>query len=155
MNIAFLHRAIKIAEEKSKSGINGPFGAVVARDDEILGEGWNQVVENNDPTAHAEIVAIRNACSCKADFRLQECIIYCNCEPCPMCLSAIYWARIPEIVYACTQEDATDAGFDDALIYDELGSAWNERSIKRIQAERETGKKVFQKWLVNQNRINY
>ena len=155
MNIAFLRRAIKIAEEKSKSGINGPFGAVVARGDEILGEGWNQVVENNDPTAHAEIVAIRNACSCKADFRLQECTIYCNCEPCPMCLSAIYWARIPEIVYACTRDDATDAGFDDALIYDELGSAWNDRSIKRIQAERETGKKVFQKWLANQDRINY
>ncbi|MCK5231897.1 MAG: nucleoside deaminase [Desulfobulbaceae bacterium] len=155
MNIAFLRRAIKIAEEKSKSGINGPFGAVVARGDEILGEGWNQVVENNDPTAHAEIVAIRNACSCKADFRLQECTIYCNCEPCPMCLSAIYWARIPEIVYACTRDDATDAGFDDALIYDEIGSAWNDRSIKRIQAERETGKKVFQKWLANQDRINY
>ncbi len=155
MNIAFLKRAIEIAEEKSRSGLSGPFGAVVARGDEVLGEGWNQVVETTDPSAHAEIMAIRKACAVKGDFSLNDCIIYSTCEPCPMCLAAIYWARIPKIVYASTREDAQQAGFDDAIIYKEIEKSWENRSLKCVRAEIEAGKKLFEKWQENPNKVTY
>lgn len=151
----FIKRAIYLAKKYSASGFNGPFGAVIVKDGEILGEGWNQVVSSNDPTAHAEVMAIRDACQHLGTYQLKGCTIYCSCEPCPMCLSAIYWARIEKIVYACTASDAADAGFDDQFIYKELSRKPADRSIKSEQISNHNGIEVFQLWEKNQNRIDY
>ena len=155
MEINFIHRALDLAKKYSASGINGPFGAVIVKDGEIVGEGWNQVVSSNDPTAHAEVMAIRDACQHLSTFQLKESTIFCSCEPCPMCLSAIYWARIDKIVYACTSEDAAKAGFDDQFIYEELKEKPADRKIKSIHFSINKGCDAFMAWIENQNRIDY
>lgn len=151
----YLDKAIELAVLKSKSGINGPFGAVIVKDDEVISEGWNQVVENNDPSAHAEIMAIRNACSRLGTFKLEGCKIYCSCEPCPMCFAAIYWAGISEVVFACTREDAALAGFDDAFIYDEIHQDISDRKVKFVCRKSSEAEKAFKLWSVNPGRVDY
>ena len=155
MNVQFLNRAIEIASRESKDGQNGPFGAVVAFNDTLISEGWNQVVETNDPTAHAEIVAIRKACRKLGRFELNDCTLYTSCEPCPMCLSAIYWARIPIVCYASTKEDAEKAGFDDDFIYKELVIPMDKRQVRFVQELRTQGNRVFDAWTHNPNKRMY
>jgi len=152
---ALLLRAIELAEARSGDGRHGPFGAVVVRDGEVVGEGWNEVVAGCDPTAHAEVMALRRAAICLGTHVLAGCTIYCSCEPCPMCLGAIYWARIERVVYACGAQDARDAGFDDAFIYDEMGRTWKDRSIAGDQRQRERGLEAFRKWRANPHRVEY
>jgi tRNA(Arg) A34 adenosine deaminase TadA len=153
--LSFLERALLIAEQHSADGKNGPFGAVIVKNEKIIAEGWNRVVENHDPTEHAEIVAIRDACKALHTHNLSGCTIYCSCEPCPMCLSAIYWARIDRVVYAASQEDAAYAGFDDSFLYYEIEKSWPQREIKSEQHLVEQGRLVLQKWRDNPHKINY
>jgi guanine deaminase len=150
-----LARAIHLAREHSSSGLSGPFGAVVARDGEILGEGWNQVVPEKDPTAHAEILAIRAAAARLNTHVLEGCTIYCSCEPCPMCLGAIYWARISRVVFAAAGEDARAAGFDDTVIAREIGLGWEQRAVASLKALEEQGKRVLEDWARNPGRVDY
>jgi len=150
----FLRHAVKLAIQ-SASQQGGPFGAVVVRDGKIIGEGKNQVTETCDPSAHAEIIAIRNACKTLNDYQLKDCIIYSSCEPCPMCLSAIYWARIPKLFYAATAQDAQAAGFDDQFIYDELAKPYQQRSILIEHIPDELSNKSFEDWLANSSRQDY
>ena len=119
-HLRFMDLAGQISQEKMRAGEGGPFGAIIVRDDKIIGQGWNQVTSQCDPSAHAEIVAIRNACSALATFSLERANIYTSCEPCPMCLSAIYWSHIDNIFYANTRNDAKKINFDDSLIYSEI-----------------------------------
>ena len=155
MNTEFLKRAIDIARDKSADGTNGPFGAVVVSNNEIVGEGWNRVVELSDPTAHAEIVAIRNACTKLKTHILDGCTIYCSCEPCPMCLASIMWSRINNVVFSCSQEDAAFAGFDDARIKTEIIRDWAQRTIEWEQADHANGFAVLENWVNNPNKISY
>ncbi len=150
-----LLRAIELAEARSRDGRHGPFGAVVARDGKVVGEGWNEVVAGCDPTAHAEVMALRGAATHLGTHVLEGCTIYCSSEPCPMCLGAIYWARIERVVYACSAQDAREAGFDDTFIYDEMARAWKARSIVGDQRQRERGLEVFRKWKENPDRVEY
>ncbi|MBD3239510.1 MAG: hypothetical protein GF331_02920 [Chitinivibrionales bacterium] len=150
-----LDRAIALAAAVSADGAAGPFGAVVARGEEVLGEGWNRVVGQHDPTAHAEIVAIRAACHALGDHALTGCTLYSSCEPCPMCLGAIYWARIDRVVYASTRADAAGAGFDDARIYDELARPEAERSIEMMRIERPRAGQTLADWARNPHRQGY
>ncbi len=152
---ALLLRAIQLAKTHSKTGRNGPFGAVVARGGEVLGEGWNQVVKGKDPTAHAEIVAIREAAHRLGTHVLADCAIYCSCEPCPMCLAAIYWARIPRVVFAATGDDAKAVGFDDTRIGLEFALEWDERDLSWDQMLQEEGRKVLEAWRENPDRKEY
>jgi len=154
-DLIFLHRAIELAKIHSADGQNGPFGAVIVRANSIIAEGWNQVVDNNDPTAHAEVVAIRNACQRLRSFRLDGCTIYSSCEPCPMCLSAIYWSRIDSVVFAASQKDAAKAGFDDAFLYDEMGRSWAKRKINSFRGLEKEGIAVFELWEKNPDKIAY
>lgn len=150
-----LLRAIELAETGSCDGTHGPFGAVVARDGEVVGEGCNHVVAGRDPTAHAEVVAIRAAAATLGTHELDGCTIYCSCEPCPMCLGAIYWARISRVVYACTAADAARAGFADADIYGEMGRPWGERRISAEQRLRERGVEALRAWTENPRHVKY
>ena len=145
-DLDYLRKAIALAEDHSLSGKAGPFGAVIVRDGEIVGEGWNRVVADSDPTAHAEVLAIRAAANHLGTHVLDDTVLYSSCEPCPMCLAAIYWARIPRVVFASQAEDARAIGFDDALIALELSLPWEERSIRGSQALREEGKAVMERW---------
>src|SRR5713226_4291879 len=131
MSQDFMRRAIALALENVRAGGGGPFAAVIVKEDRTIAEGTNRVTRTNDPTAHAELVAIREACRVLADFQLRGCDLYTTCEPCPMCLGAIYWARPARIFYAATAADAAGAGFDDAFIYDELKTARAGRLIPR------------------------
>lgn len=150
-----LLRAIELAERHSEDGVHGPFGAVVAEDGVVVGEGWNRVVAGRDPTAHAEIMAIRKAAGEVGTHVLEGCTIYCSCEPCPMCLGAIYWARIHRVVYACTARDARAAGFDDADFYDELARDWGGRRVEGEQRLRERGLRALRSWAANPRRVSY
>lgn len=151
----FIERAIELSKEGMDAGAGGPFGALVVKDGEIIAEGFNGVTSSNDPTAHAEIVAIRKACEKLESFQLDDCIIYTSCEPCPMCLGAIYWARPKAVYYACTKEDAAEISFDDAFIYEELDKNIDNRKIRFINLEREKGKAIFNKWKMKEDRIDY
>ena len=151
----YLRHAIRLATDHSSDGHHGPFGAVVVRDGDVLGEGWNRVVKDSDPTAHAEVMAIRDACHRLGTHELSGATIYSSCEPCPMCLSAIYWARIERVVYAASAEDAAAAGFDDSRILEELGLGWVERSVEGTQALREEGRRVLEGWVENPRRVQY
>ena len=155
MNAIFMRRAIALAAEHSRSGVNGPFGAVVVMRDRIIGEGWNRVVERNDPSAHAEIVAIRAACRKISSFALPQAVLYASCEPCPMCMAAIYWARIPKVIYACSREDAEAIGFDDARLYDEIAMAPQHRQVEMVQSLAQEGRQVFAQWRDNPRRVMY
>jgi tRNA(Arg) A34 adenosine deaminase TadA len=150
-----LRRAIELALEHSRDGSAGPFGALVVHKGEVVGEGWNSVVETHDPTAHAEVLAIREAAKRLGTHVLEDCTIYSSCEPCPMCLSAIYWARIGRVVYAASGDDAKAAGFDDTIIARELNLAWGERSIEVRQALEEEGREVLDLWRRNPLKRGY
>jgi guanine deaminase len=133
MNPDFMREAIRLSLEKMEAGEDGPFGAVIVQNGRIVGRGWNRVTSTNDPTAHAEIVAIRDACAYLKTFSLVGCEIYTSCEPCPMCFAAIYWARLERIYYAATCQDAAAAGFDDCQFYREVALPPSSRSIPMIQ----------------------
>ena len=151
----FMRAAIQLAEAGVKTGVGGPFGAVVVKNGIIIGRGWNQVTSLNDPTAHAEVMAIRDACSNLNSFQLDDCEIYTSCEPCPMCLGAIYWARPSKIYYACTHDDAAEAGFDDSFIYKEISIMPAYRKIQGIMLLQNEAKKVFEKWLQKEDKVKY
>ncbi len=155
MSAEFMRRAIALALENVRSGRGGPFAALVAKDGRVIAEGANSVTSTNDPTAHAEIVAIREACRVLRNFQLAECDLYTTCEPCPMCLGAIYWARPARVFYAGLAADAADAGFDDAFIYDELKVAPEERRIPMLQCMREESLAVFSAWKRQPNKTPY
>lgn len=153
------HQFMQVAIELSRKGITaekgGPFGAVVVKDGEIIGRGYNQVAAANDPTAHAEIMAIRDACKRLGTFQLTGCEIYTSCEPCPMCIGAIYWARPERVYFANTREDAAAISFDDSFIYGEIRKPLAERKIEMIQMNREEAQKVFKQWAAKANKIVY
>jgi guanine deaminase len=151
---AFMTKAIALACENARLGRGGPFGAIVVREGKIVGEGSNQVTSTNDPTAHAEVVAIRAAGKKLDRFVLEDCVLYTSCEPCPMCLATAYWARIDRIVFAATQDDAAAAGFDDAFLYQEIGKPHHERKLPIVRLEIDA-EDPFKVWLANPNRIPY
>ncbi len=151
----FMQEAINLAVENVKSGKGGPFGAVIVKDNKIIAKGTNLVTSSNDPTAHAEIVAIRNACKELNSFQLDDCEIYTSCEPCPMCLGAIYWARPKNIYFACTKKDAADIHFDDSFIYDEIPLPISQRSIPTFQIMRTEGLLAFKTWKEKDDKIEY
>ncbi len=155
MHEQFLREAIGLSMEKMQAGEGGPFGAVVVKDREVVGVGWNRVTSTNDPTAHAEVVAIRDACRRLGTFSLAGCELYSSCEPCPMCLAAIYWARLQRLHYAATRRDAADIGFDDAHIYDEIALPPAARSIPAIRDLRDEALAVFDAWRKKEDRIEY
>ena len=154
-DIKFINRAIELSEKGMNADAGGPFGAIVVKNGEIIAEGYNQVTSSNDPTAHAEVVAIRMACEKLNTFQLDDCIIYTSCEPCPMCLGAIYWTRPKAVYYACTKEDAAEIGFDDHFIYDEIDKKIEDRNVKFINLNREEGRVVFNKWEDKEGRVDY
>jgi len=154
-NPVFMQQAIALATENVLSGNGGPFGAVIVRDGEVLATGVNLVTVGNDPTAHAEVIAIRNACSHLKTFTLQGCEIYTSCEPCPMCLSAIYWSRMGAIYFGSTAQEAADAGFDDAFLYDEVKLPHAQRSIPTTNLLRDQAISSFNAWRKYAGRIDY
>lgn len=152
---ACLRRAIALSRTHMNAGAGGPFGAVVALDGRIVGEGWNRVTSTNDPTAHAEIVAIREACRALGAFTLTGATLYTSCEPCPMCLSAAYWARLDRIVYANARDDAAAIGFDDAFLYAEVAQALERRRIPMRRLLAEEARAVFEEWAAKPDKIPY
>lgn len=151
----FMLKAIEYAQKGMDNNEGGPFGAIVVKDGKIVGKGNNKVTSTNDPTAHAEVVAIRDACKNLGAFQLDDCVIYTSCEPCPMCLGAIYWARPTRIVYACDKKDAADIGFDDDFIYKEMELPLAARSIKTEQILRKEGIEVFKAWKNKEDKHAY
>ena len=151
---AFMQQAIDLSIENVRNG-GGPFGAVIVREDKVVATGVNRVTANNDPTAHAEVSAIRAACQRMQDFRLTGCTIYTSCEPCPMCLSAIYWAGIGRIFYGNTKEDAENIHFGDKFIYEEIGRKPEERSIPTQMLMREQAQEAFRAWDEKTDKIAY
>ena len=154
MKNEFMKRAIELSIKGIGNG-GGPFGCIIVKDDKIIAEGSNKVTPNNDPTAHGEIVAIREACKKLNNFSLNGCELYSTCEPCPMCLSAIYWARISKIYYANTREDAQKIDFDDSLIYTELQKNIDKRKIPMIQMMRNEALKAFEMWDKKTDKVKY
>ena len=152
---AHLARAVALSREPMLAGEGGPFGAVVVRDGRVLAEGWNRVTSTSDPTAHAEVVAIRLACAAIGDFSLQGATLYASCEPCPMCLASAYWARVARIVYANTRVEAAAIGFDDALIYEEIPKAPEDRRIPMLHAPDDEARAIFRAWLEKADRVPY
>lgn len=142
----YMKRAIEISEQNLVNGNGGPFGAVIVKDNEVIAASGNRVLADNDPTGHAEIAAIRQACKKLNSFQLDDCDIYCSCEPCPMCLGAIYWARPRKVFFANSREDAADIGFDDNFIYEEVDKDMGERKFPFIQLMRNEAKTAFRKW---------
>jgi tRNA(Arg) A34 adenosine deaminase TadA len=151
----FMQEAVKLAFEGMTNNLGGPFGAVIVKNGQIVGRGCNQVSSSHDPTAHAEIVAIRDACTYLNTFQLDDCMIFTSCEPCPMCLGAIYWARIQHIFYACSRQDAAQAGFDDSFIYEEVSLPHTARSIPIQQTDPAEALKVFEAWVNKSDKTVY
>lgn len=151
----FMRRAIELAQLGMNSSAGGPFGCVIVKDDQIIAEGFNKVTSTNDPTAHAEVVAIREACKKLESYQLNDCIIYTSCEPCPMCFGAIYWARPKKVYYACTKKDAALIQFDDQFIYDELEMEKLEQDIPFIPLLREEAIPVFEQWAQKMDKKTY
>ena len=151
----FMREAIRLSMENVQSGNGGPFGAVIVKNGKIIATGVNKVTKSNDPTAHAEINAIRNACKTLDSFQLDECEIYCSCEPCPMCLGAIYWARPKAIYFANTKKDAAEINFDDNFIYHEMKLAFPERKLPTIQLLRDKAQSAFIQWQESDDKIDY
>ncbi len=151
----FMRRAIELSKTNVVYLNGGPFGAVIVKDNVIIGEGWNKVTTNNDPTAHAEVEAIRQACAQLKTFSLDDCEIYTSCEPCPMCLSAIYWAHISKIYYANTKTDAASIKFDDDFIYQEIPKPLNQRKIPMEPLLRDEALTVFKIWSTKTDKISY
>jgi len=155
MDNPFMARAIQLSIENVQSGQGGPFGAVIVQDGNIVAEGVNCVTTNNDPTAHAEVVAIREACRKLRSFELKDCELYASCEPCPMCLGAIYWARLARIYFGNSAADASKIGFDDSAIYRECARSHTERSIPMVQVMREQALAAFRAWKEKTDKIPY
>jgi tRNA(Arg) A34 adenosine deaminase TadA len=151
----FLRRAVDLSRERMRANLGGPFGAVIVRDGEVLAEGWNEVTSARDPTAHAEVVAIRRACVATDDFSLKGATIYASCEPCPMCLASIYWARIGRIVFANTRDQAAAIGFDDEFLYGEIPKPLTERSIPTIVLPLPEATQVFEEWKNKADKVEY
>ena len=151
----FMREAIELAIEKMQANCGGPFGALVVIDGRVVGRGWNQVTSTNDPTAHAEVVAIIDACANQGAFRIEGATLYTSCEPCPMCLAAAYWARISRICYACEKADAERAGFVDSLLYEELALPHSQRHIPMEQMLREEGNVAMDAWIAKPDKIEY
>ena len=151
----FLERAIELSRQGMRKGNGGPFGCVIVKDGEIVGEGVNEVLVKNDPTSHAEVVAIRNACKKLNNFQLTGCDVYTSCEPCPMCMGAIYWARPNRVIYANTKSDAAAVNFDDQFIYDEIEKLPQDRYIQFIHLPQEQALDVFLEWKNNGDRKEY
>lgn len=154
-NQNFMKRAGELARENVVKGAGGPFGCVIVKDGKIIAEGANHVTTANDPTAHAEVVAIRNACTALGSFQLDGCEIYTSCEPCPMCLGAIYWARPERVYYSSTKDDAKNIGFDDQFIYEEIKKEYPNRSIPFLKLEDEEATKAFTDWAEKNDKIEY
>ncbi|MBL8860588.1 MAG: nucleoside deaminase [Planctomycetes bacterium] len=150
-----MRAAARLALRGVKSNQGGPFGAVIVRGDVVVGRGFNRVLGTHDPTAHAEIVAIRQACRKLGTFSLAGCTLYASSEPCPMCLAAIHWARIERVWFACDRQDAARAGFDDAFLYEEFERAPRDRRLPVAQVFREEGLAAFQAWLAKPDRVTY
>ena len=150
-----LERAVALSREHMAAGEGGPFGAVIVRHGQVLAEGWNRVTSTNDPTAHAEVTAIRRACEAVGDFSLPGATLYTSCEPCPMCLASAYWARVSRIVYANTRQDAAEIGFDDSLIYDEIPKPIPERILPMDHLPSLEAKAVFDAWADKPDKIAY
>lgn len=155
MQSEFMRAAIALSRAKMRANCGGPFGAVVVRDRKIIACGWNRVTSANDPTAHAEVTAIRAACKKLKTFHLSDCELYTSCEPCPMCLSAIYWARVKKVYYANTRRDAAGIQFDDALIYREVARPVNQRKIPMRQLLRNEALPVFAEWQAKSDKVRY
>ena len=151
----FMKRAIELSKMALQTGKGGPFGCVIVKDGTIVGEGHNQVTSTNDPTAHAEVVAIRNACKNLNSFQLEGCEVYTSCEPCPMCLGAIYWARPSKVYFANTREDAKQIGFDDSFIYDEIPLSISQRKIPMLSMNRNQALLVFEEWKNKSDKTEY
>lgn len=151
----FMRRAIELSRENMEANRGGPFGAVVVRDGEIVGEGWNAVTSTNDPTAHAEVMAIREACRSLSTFTLAGCELYTSCEPCPMCLASAYWARVDRILFANTQDDAAGIDFDDAFLYREIALPPDGRSLPMERFMGEEALEVFREWAVKPDKTPY
>jgi guanine deaminase len=151
----FMKEAIRLSIENVISGIGGPFGAVVVKNGKIIASGTNRVTSDNDPTAHAEVVAIRNACKELGSFQLEDCEIYTSCEPCPMCLAAIYWARPSKVYFGNTKEDAAAINFDDHFIYEQIDLPLDKRNIPMKQLMKEEAIRAFQIWKEKKDRIEY
>lgn len=155
MDNPFMARAIQLSLDNVLSGRGGPFGAVIVKDGNVIAEGVNQVTSHNDPTAHAEVVAIRAACVKLGNFSLKGCEIYTSCEPCPMCLGAIYWAHLTRVYFGNVAADASIAGFDDSFIYHEFEQPFAERSIPMVQMMRAEAQAAFRAWQEKSNKIPY
>jgi len=151
----FMQKAIELAIQNVKNGTGGPFGAIIVKDSKIIAQGSNQVTSTNDPTAHAEIVAIRNACKALNGFQLTDCIVYSSCEPCPMCLGALFWARPRSIYFAGTKDDAAAIGFDDSFIYNQLPLKPEKRNIPCTQIMRDAALEAFKLWKESAGKIEY
>jgi guanine deaminase len=150
-----MQEAIQLSIAGMMDNEGGPFGAVVVKDGVIVGKGNNRVTSSNDPTAHAEVVAIRDACARLNSFQLDGCSLYTSCEPCPMCLGAIYWARPDKVFYACTRDDAAEIEFDDAFIYEEISVPIEARTIKMVQISREEALEAFKQWKEKTDKTRY
>ncbi len=151
----FMREAIRLSMENVQSGNGGPFGTVIVKNGKIIATGVNEVTKSNDPTAHAEMIAIRNACEKLNSFQLDGCDIYCSCEPCPMCLGAIYWARPKSIYFANSKKDAAKINFDDNFIYQEIKLPIHERKLTITQLLRDEAQSVFLQWQESENKIEY
>lgn len=151
----FMKMAIDLSRSGMVQGKGGPFGCVIVKDGKLVGQGCNSVLDTNDPTAHAEVVAIRDACKNLGSFQLEGCYLYTSCEPCPMCLGAIYWARPERVFFANTKKDAAAIGFDDQFIYEELELPLDKRKIPFSQLSKEAAKKVFKEWELLDNKSLY
>ncbi|MDE0588212.1 MAG: nucleoside deaminase [Candidatus Marinimicrobia bacterium] len=151
----FMREAIRLSMENVQSGNGGPFGTVIVKNGKIIATGVNEVTKSNDPTAHAEMIAIRNACEKLNSFQLDGCDIYCSCEPCPMCLGAIYWARPKSIYFANSKKDAAEINFDDNVIFQEIKLPIHERKLTTTQLLRDEAQSVFLKWQESENKIEY
>ena len=151
----FLQQTITLAEENVQTGKGGPFAAIITKNNEIIATGTNIVTLSNDPTAHAEISAIRNACKSLKTFQLEDCTLYSSCEPCPMCLGAIYWVRLKKLVFAAHKQQAEKAGFDDAFIYNEIVLPYNQRQLKTQHLPLKNDNNPFDLWLKNDTKIEY
>ena len=151
----YMQQALALAKQGVELGHGGPFGAVVVLEQQIVGQAWNQVIERNDPTAHAEILAIREACTSLGRYHLREATLYTTCEPCPMCLGALYWARIGHLVYGATAGDATEIGFDDQRIRQSLQLPLQQQALKSEQHCRKESRALFRTWLASDKRVDY
>jgi tRNA(Arg) A34 adenosine deaminase TadA len=153
--LKYMQMAVDLARHGMNQGVGGPFGCIVVKGDAVVGKGCNSVASLNDPTAHAEVMAIRDACKNLNTFQLTDCEIYTSCEPCPMCMGAIYWARPKKVYFGATRHDAADAGFDDSMIYKELTAPTHDRLIEMVNLGRDKVVKIFEEWIDKPDKVAY